>query len=250
MWLPPGYVDSSRLFPVVYGHDGQNLFDPSTAFVGIDWQIHDAVERMAGEDERFAAIVVAVWNTADRVPEYMPAKPLSEAKPKVRTHFQERYGKQPISDQYLRFLVEELKPEIDKTFRTDPQPSATTLLGSSMGGLISLYGMCEYPEVFGNAVCMSSSWTIIGKPITAYLRKNIPAVPGHRVYFDHGNEAQIGAYEKIQHEVDLLFHRKGYRRDVDFMTQRFPGDTHSEEAWRDRVSIPLRFILSSERGHL
>ncbi len=204
---------------------------------------------MADQDDRFAAIVVGIWNTDDRVPEYMPAKPMIQARQRVRSHFEERYGKQPMSDRYLRFLVEELKPEIDKAFRTDQQQAATTLLGSSMGGLISLYGMCEYPEVFGNAICMSTSWTIIGKPITSYLRTNIPDASVHRVYFDHGNEAQIGAYEKIQHEVDLLFHRKGYRRDVNFMTQRFPEDPHSEEAWRDRVSIPLRFVLSSSRGH-
>ncbi|MBT8400445.1 MAG: esterase family protein, partial [Rhodothermia bacterium] len=114
-----------------------------------------------------------------------------------------------------------------------------------MGGLISLYGFCEYPSTFGKAVCMSTSWTVAGKPILDYIKRAVPPPSGRRIYFDYGSEAQIGAYEKLQHEADRVFYRKGYRRDIHFMVQRFPGDPHSEEAWRGRVEVPLRFVLDT-----
>ena len=246
VWLPPGYDEGGRTYPVIYAQDGQNLFDPATAYVGIPWGLQDAISRLAQEDSDLAAIVVGIWNTPDRIPEYMPQKPLGGSRYRhIRERFAERYGQAPISDDYLRFMSAELKPEIDGTFRTRPSPASSVLLGSSMGALISLYGFCEYPDSFGKAVCMSTSWTIAGKSVLSYLRDHIPSPRTRKAYFDYGSEAQIGAYEKLQHETDRLFHRHGYRRDVTYMVQRFPGDAHSEEAWRDRVEVPLRFILGN-----
>lgn len=244
VWLPPGYYDSDRRYPVIYAQDGQNLFDPSTAYIGVDWGIQEAAARLLEEDSEMGAIVVGIWNTPDRIPEYMPQKLFTDGSYRLE-RFVTRYGGEPISDDYLRFMSEELKPKVDSSFRTNPDPPSTVLLGSSMGGLISLYGFCEYPSVFGKAVCMSTSWTVAGKPVVEYLKDAVPAPRGRRIYFDYGSEAQIGAYEKLQHEVDRVFYKKGYRRDVHFMVQRFPGDPHSEEAWRGRVEVPLRFVLDT-----
>ncbi len=120
-----------------------------------------------------------------------------------------------------------------------------------MGGLVSLYAICEYPHVFGSAICMSTSWTVGGKPTLGYLRSAIPDPKNHTIYFDHGNEAQIGAYEKLQHAVDLMFMASGYRRDLNYMSLRFDGADHSETAWRGRVEVPLRFTLGADpRGIL
>jgi predicted alpha/beta superfamily hydrolase len=249
VWLPPGYRESAgRRYPVIYAHDGQNLFDEATAFVGVDWGIDEAIIRLMSEDVRYGAIVVGIWNTSARIQEFMPQKPLQlPNNDRIRRRFSERYGGEPISDAYLKFIVDELKPVVDRDFQTEPGPDSTLVLGSSMGGLVSLYGICEYPDVFGTAVCMSTSWTVGGKPTLAFLRSGIPAPGKHVIYFDHGNEAQIGAYEKLQHAVDVLFATSGYRRDVDFMSLRFDGADHSEVAWRDRVEVPLRFALRPGR---
>lgn len=249
VWLPPGYEENGgRRYPVIYAHDGQNLFDEGTAFAGVDWGVDEAVTRLTAEDSRFAAIVVGIWNSPQRLPEYMPEKPLMlPHNERVCERFVDRYGGKPISDSYLRFIVEELKPAIDREFRTRRQAESTAILGSSMGGLVSLYGICEYPDVFGAAICMSTSWTVGGKPALGYLRLSIPEPRNHLIYFDHGNEAQIGAYEKFQHAVDLLFSSSGYRRDHNYMSLRFDGADHSEASWRSRVEVPLRFVLNA--GH-
>jgi predicted alpha/beta superfamily hydrolase len=245
VWLPPDYEASDRSYPVIYAHDGQNLFDESTAYAGVDWGLDEAVTKLVAEDPRFAAIIVGIWNSPERIPEYMPQKPLLlPHNEKVRDRFAERYGGAPISDDYLRFVVEDLKPAIDREFRTVRDRRSTIVLGSSMGGLVSLYAICEYPDMFGVAICMSTSWTVGGKPTLGYLRSSIPDPRNHMIYFDHGNEAQIGAYEKLQHAVDVMFSASGYRRDRNFMSLRFDGADHSEAAWRSRVEVPLRFALN------
>lgn len=248
VWLPPGYDGSpDRRYPVIYAHDGQNLFDASTAFAGVDWGLDDAIAGLTVESPDYAAIVVGIWNTPRRIAEYMPQKPLLlPHNQKVLKRFSERYGGAPVSDSYLRFLVEDLKPTIDRKYRTKAVRESTILLGSSMGGLVSLYGICEYPDVFGAAICMSTSWTVGGKPTLGYLRAKIPDPSSHLMYFDHGNEAQIGAYEKLQHAVDVLLAASGYRRDANFMSLRFDGADHSELAWRSRVEVPLRFVLRAD----
>ncbi len=248
VWLPPGYQIGNRRYPVIYVHDGQNVFDETTAYAGVAWDLHHAVSRLTEEDPKFAAIVVAIWNTDARIPEFMPQKPLLlPHNQRILRRFEERYGDEPVSDEYLRFITRELKPRVDREYRTNPSRAATALLGSSMGGLVSLYGICEYPDVFGAAICMSTSWTVGGKPTLGYLRDHIPDPDNHLLYFDHGNEAQIGAYEKLQHAVDVLFASAGYQRDINFMSLRFDGADHSEGSWKNRVEVPLRFALGSAR---
>jgi predicted alpha/beta superfamily hydrolase len=179
----------------------------------------------------------------------MPQRALAGARYEARrARFASRYGREPVSDAYLRFIVEELKPEIDRSYRTMSDAGATVMLGSSMGGLVSIYGLCEYPEVFGGAACLSTSWTVGGRAVLEYLEERVPEPGRHRVYFDHGDEAQIARYEQIQRQADLVFARRGYLRDVDWMSIHFPGEDHSETAWRGRVDLPLRFLLARPTG--
>lgn len=246
MRLPEGYDERPHdRWPVMYVHDGQNLFDGSTSFSGIDWGIHRTLARLSAEEGLPDAIVVGVWNTPERIPEYMPERPMREfASEDVRRRFEETYGGFPKSDAYLGMIVHELKPFIDGRYRTRGGREDTWIMGSSMGGLVSLYALCEYPEVFAGAACLSTSWTIAGKLILAYLQKRLPRAGMHRLYFDYGAEAQVARYESLQKTVDRMVVRSGYRRGVDWITGRFPGAPHSESAWRDRVDVPLRFLLS------
>ncbi|QXD15332.1 alpha/beta hydrolase [Rhodocaloribacter litoris] len=244
VWLPPGYETDRRRYPVLYLHDGQNLFDPGLSFSGVDWGVHEQVEHMIRDGELEGLLLVGIWNTPKRIREYMPEKPLRVPRfAHVRRRFVETYGGEPCSDAYLRFIVRELKPFIDETYRTRPGQRDTFVMGSSMGGLVSLYALCEYPDVFHGAACLSTSWPIGGRVMLPYLEDHLPDPRNHRVYFDYGVEAHIGSYEHLQRQVDAILRKGGYERDVNWLTERFPGAPHSEAAWRERVDVPLRFLL-------
>ena len=151
---------------MLYMHDGQNLFDAKLSFSGVAWGIDKAAATLADENRIRAPIVVGIWNTGRRAQEYMPQKPLEAAPSSLADRFATNFNGTPVSDAYLRFIVTELKPFVDATYRTLPAQADTNVMGSSMGGLISLYALCEYPDVFGGAACLSSSWTVAGRTLT------------------------------------------------------------------------------------
>lgn len=243
LWLPPGYDEGDHRYPVLYMHDGQNLFDPALSFSGLAWGIDDVAAKLIDQHQIRASVVVGIWNTKQRVQEYMPQQPLEAAPSHVADRFAETFGGAPISDAYLRFIVLELKPFVDAAYRTQPEPAHTFIMGSSMGGLIALYALCEYPHCFGGAGCLSTSWTVAGPIMPPYLRRALPEPATHTLYFDYGSEAQLAAYESYQKQVDRIVLAAGYRRERNWTTRRYPGAAHSEQAWHDRLDEPLRFLL-------
>lgn len=233
VWLPPGYTDHPRRrYQVLYMHDGQNLFDPALSYTGIDWDVDGAMTRLIATGQVREAIVVAITNTPLRGAEYMPAKAVPT----------DRRG-QLLSDPYLRFLVEELKPAIDATYRTKPDRADTFVMGASMGGLISAYAMSEYPDVFGGAGCVSTHWPAEDGVVIDYLAAHLPQRRTHRFYFDHGTATLDASYAPYQQRMDDVLTRAGWRRGRDFDSREFPGAGHNERAWRDRVDVPLQFLL-------
>jgi enterochelin esterase-like enzyme len=166
-------------------------------------------------------------------------------------HRQFMNGK-PNSDDYLRFLVKELKPFIDTNFPTLRKREATFIIGSSMGGLISLYALCEYPRVFGGAACLSTHVTGIftnqnnpfPKVLIKYLDQNPQKPRYQRLYFDHGTTTLDSLYEPHQIRVDSVFRSKGFS-EVNFQSFTFPGEPHTETAWKKRLEIPVLFLLKS-----
>ena len=245
VWLPPGYdAAPERAYPVFYMHDGQNLFEPSWAFAGVDWGIDEAMVRLIEQGATAGAIVVGVWKVEQRRREYMPQKPLAIASVREAARL---YAGEPDfeawSDRYLRFLVEELKPHIDATYRTTPEQASTFVMGSSMGGLISLYALCEYPAVFGGAACVSTHWPIGKEALVDWFGAALPTPGAHRIYFDFGTATLDALYEPYQRRMDRAMQAAGYRRDVDWTTRKFEGAEHSEASWRERVDVPLRFLL-------
>jgi predicted alpha/beta superfamily hydrolase len=245
VWCPPGYAASGDArYPVLYMHDGQNLFDPALSYIGVDWGMDEAMVRLMGEGVP-GAIIVGIWNTDKRLCEYMPQKPLASPKAeKLLPSFVRQYGGLPMSDAYLRFIVDELKPFVDRAYRTLPWREHTFIMGSSMGGLVSLYALCEYPNVFGGAGCLSTHWPIGKNLLTAYVKASLPAPGLHRIYFDYGTETTDATYEPYQRRVDGVMRAAGYREGVDWITRKYPGAEHSERAWRERVHIPLQFLLA------
>lgn len=245
VWLPPGYAQADgRSYAVVYAHDGQNLFQPGNAFGGVDWGLDETLSRLIRQGEVRPAIVVGVWNTGERWREYMPQKPLEDPESSgERARFVEEHGGPPLSGTYLRFLVEELKPWVDATYRTLPDRGSTCLMGSSMGALISLYALCEFPHIFGAAACLSTHWPASEGVMIDYLRYALPPPGAHRLYFDHGTRTLDAGYRVWQCQADQIVSEAGYKEGVDWQTRRFEGAEHSERAWRERLHIPLRFLL-------
>jgi len=246
VWLPPGYSANPRKrYPVVYMHDGQNLFDPSLSYyTRTDWGVDETMTKLAAEGRVREAIVVGVWNTPLRLQEYMPRKAVAgEALPIGVDGMGELGASSIVSDAYLAFLVEELKPFIDATYRTRRGRDDTFVMGSSMGGLISLYAIAQYPQVFGGAGALSTHWPIGNGVVIDWLASHLPDPRTHRLYFDHGTATLDARYAPYQQRMDAIVRNHGYAEGRNFMSRVFEGAGHSESAWRQRVDVPLEFLL-------
>jgi predicted alpha/beta superfamily hydrolase len=244
VWLPPDYDESDRRHAVLYMHDGQNLFDDSVSYGSNSWGIGQAMTRLLEEGRVRSTIVAGIWNSGIRWREYMPQKPYeSSAFNRHRKDFYKTGGGPSISDLYLKFLVEELKPFIDGRYNTLPDQADTFVMGSSMGGLISLYAISEYPYIFGGAGCISSHWPIGGMELVDEMAKSLPDPSSHRLYFDFGTETLDRLYEPFQRRMDGHLRQRGYIEGQNWVTHKFEGAEHSERSWRERVEIPLLFLL-------
>jgi enterochelin esterase-like enzyme len=263
VWLPPGYRAHGPKYAVLYMHDGQNLFDKATAGYGMEWEIDEHLSTMIRERKVRPTIVVGIWNTPKRLQEYVPSKAFKGLPAGYRDKVKALYGGDPLSDGYLKFIVRELRPAIDRRFNVKTDRANTVIMGSSMGSLISLYAIDEYPHIFGGAGMMSTHWPLFmtpdGKSVgdeeyevvsSTFERYLAPALPDprtHRLYFDHGSETLDAVYARYQHRVDRVVARRGYKQGVNWLTRSFPGQKHNEISWASRVDIPLRFLLPPQR---
>jgi enterochelin esterase-like enzyme len=196
-------------------------------------------------------IVVGIANAENsRWSEYFPEKFLPWVAQPFRGEFLAKWMERiPRSDAYLRFLVEELKPAIDQRFATLPDREHTFVMGSSMGGLISIYAMNEYPQVFGGAAGLSTHWVGIFEPNSAlplaafnYLSEHLADPRAHRLYMDMGTTELDALYAPYQHFVDELVRDRGYTA-ANSVSRVFVGEGHNEGAWAKRLEIPLLFLL-------
>jgi predicted alpha/beta superfamily hydrolase len=244
IWLPPGYDDGHDThYPVLYMADGQNLFDPRIAFTGVDWGVDEAVVRLTTRGAIPPIIVVGVWNSAERGPEYSPWHHAPD---------------------YARFLVEELLPRINAAFRTLTGPKHTAVMGSSMGGLLSFYLVTHHPEVFGACGCLSTHFplseavaskvfptmaTSATADTTPYILRDIAAgqrvPPGTRYWFDYGSLGLDSAYGPTHEAVRSWLLGQGLVEGRDFVVRRYPGANHNEASWRARLEDPLTFLFGA-----
>ena len=246
VWLPPGYDPKSpEKYPVLYMHDGQNVFDPKTSFIGVDWGVDEAMTKLIADGKIKPAIVVAVWNAGmKRMIEYMPQKAFEKIKyQNVLTELLGRMKEKPESDNYLKFLVSELKPFIDSTYKTLSNTENTFIMGSSMGGLISAYAVCEYPAVFSGAGCISTHWPAGDGIMIDYMKENLPDPASHKLYFDFGTQTLDALYEPYQKRMDEVMSNANWTENKNWITRKFEGEEHSERAWKKRIDIPLLFLL-------
>jgi predicted alpha/beta superfamily hydrolase len=226
VYLPSSYA-SGIGYPVVYLQDGQNLSDPAAAFAGT-WDLDATAERLAWRG--LDAIYVGIHNTRSRLAEYSPFP-------------DPRHGGGG-ADAYLAFVVETLKPRIDRMFNTRRDRDATTIAGSSMGGLVSLYACFRYPSVFGRTFAMSPSIWFGQGMILDFIRKAI--TPPGRLYLDVGTSEGTGTLRDVRRLGRLLV-RKGFRRRAAVASAlRYvedAGGRHNEAAWASRLEGALAFLL-------
>lgn len=255
VWLPSGY-DKGVKYSVVYMHDGQMLFDSLSNWNGTEWKADETTASLIAEERIKPCILVGIANRSEyRYAEYMPQKPLGGLNQRRRRDLiKTQMAGEPLGDKYLSLIVKDLKPYIDSHYSTLPDRDNTFIMGSSMGGLISLYAICEYPDIFGGAACLSTHWPMAGvdtlyrtsrllaRSFRAYLRLNLPDHVTHRIYFDHGTDGLDSYYSKHQVRVDEIMKEKGYTP-VSWETRVFPGETHSERSWSKRLDIPILFLL-------
>ena len=251
VWTPPGYDRAGHALPVIYMHDGQNLLaqDPRPVGPFGRWNVDRVLAALIVRRIVPPTIVVAIDNGPNRAGEYLPKGAFDIAAARgvqVATSAGRPVSSgDVVSDGYLRMIVEVVKPRIDQAYRTDPRPGATCLMGSSMGGLISLYGLCRHPEVFGQAACLSTHWIIGDGAMIDYMRNNLPDPATHRLYFDRGTEDLDARYAPFQPLADQAARKAGYRDGLSLETSVFPGATHNEVSWSKRLDVPFRFLLAS-----
>lgn len=250
VWLPEGYTPKKK-YAVLYMHDGQMLFDSTSTWNKQEWGVDETLGDLIKKKKVAGCIVVGVpSNGAYRHAEYFPEKALHYLPAGTRENFVKSALKgKPLADRYLQFLVSEVKPFIDSSFSTYTDAAHTYIAGSSMGGLISMYAFCEYPTVFANAACLSTHWVgVFGQNDTypdalrTYMAEHLPTTGKNKIYFDYGTATLDSLYEPHQLKIDALMQSKGYGP-KQWITRKFQGDDHSEQAWRRRFSIPLLFLM-------
>jgi predicted alpha/beta superfamily hydrolase len=229
VYLPASHDAGERRYPVLYMHDGQNLFDPQTSYAG-EWGVDDTLAALSGEG--LEAIVVGIPNMGDqRLTEYSP--------------FPDAHLGGGDGDAYLSFITDTIKPLIDADFRTLPDREQTGIIGSSMGGLISLYAFFDRPDVFGFAGVMSPSLWFGQGAIFRYLEA-APFTPG-RLDLDIGTREGPNMVRNVQLLRDTLL-AKGYTLDHSLRYVEDEGAEHNEAAWRARLREALRFLLPDPNG--
>jgi predicted alpha/beta superfamily hydrolase len=234
VYLPPGYAaDSARRYPVVYLHDGNNVFNEATSFLGVEWGVDEVAEQgiRAGRLPDFIAVAVA--NTPDRTREYTWTP-------------DPKHGGGTATD-YARFLIEELKPFIDRTYRTDPRPEATAVVGSSLGGIVSLWLGLEHPEVFRRIGCVSPAAGWADRDLERLVRAGRGT--GLRIWLDIGtaeatprNGEPDWWLQDARSLRDALVLR-GYVEGRDLHYEEVQGAKHNEVAWAARIGRILAYLL-------
>lgn len=255
IWLPKNYSKDKK-YSVLYMHDGQNLFDGNTTWNKQEWMVDENATKLIDANIVNEFIVIAIHNIPsirwqDLFPEkafnYMPEDTLKAMLNKAKKN---NFNIDLKGDEYLKFIVEEVKPYIDQTYATKIDKANTFVSGSSMGGLMSMYAICEYPEIFGGAACISTHWPGIqpeensptAKAIFDYMKANIPSAKDHKLYFDFGTKTLDQYYPQYEDTVNKIFVDAGYS-DSNFKNLKFEGTDHSEKSWQKRFDIPLKFLL-------
>jgi len=239
VYLPRGYRRlSPRRYPVLYLQDGQNVFDAATSFAGVEWGVDESAERLIQQNLIEPLIVVAVANTGEqRIHEYAPTRGVIDAKARRKKR------SKGLARKYAHFLMDELKPYIDRKYQTKPDAEFTGLGGSSLGGLVTLAIGILYPHVFSRLMVMSASIWWDDFAIYRFI-DSIQQKPALKIWLDTGT-AEPG-WQQARELLNRLV-EKGWKLQKDLLYMESEGADHSEGAWAARVEPALRFLFPPER---
>ncbi|HLO02694.1 MAG TPA: alpha/beta hydrolase-fold protein [Symbiobacteriaceae bacterium] len=231
LYLPPGYAESKERYPVLYMHDGQNLFDQATAYAG-EWGVDETLEELIAAKKVPPMIVVGIDNGGQaRMDEYVP--------------FKTKYGQGGEADAYVAWLIKELKPQIDGAFRTKSGPESTWIGGSSLGGYISLWAGLHHPEVFGGILAFSTPFDLgDGAAVIREAIAQRPAKP-QRYYLDIGQleeEPAPGIVALNQDVTDRIGQSGVAAADRTLVVD--PAGVHNEGAWRRRFPKAIEWLTA------
>ena len=255
IWLPNHY-SKDKNYAVLYMHDGQMLFDSTTTWNKQEWKVDEWASKLMEEHKTKDFIVVGIHNISEiRWLDLFPEKAFDLMDELAKAKVLDDAAKNDYTiifsgDNYLKFLVTELKPYIDQTFSTFSDKANTFVAGSSMGGLMSMYAIFEYPEVFGGAACISTHWPgwmpMPNNPypvaIFKYMKGHVPDSKTHKIYFDYGTKTLDEAYPQYAEKVDSIFIENGYTSE-NYKNLKFDGADHSENSWNKRLDVPFTFLM-------
>jgi predicted alpha/beta superfamily hydrolase len=234
VYTPPGYAHQSwRHFPVLYLHDGQNLFDGATSFIrGQDWHVGQTADHCIKAGTVAPLIIVGMYNTKARIREYTPTQV-----PKLGG------GR---ADRYAEFLIEEVKPFVDREYRTLSGSQHTGIGGSSLGGLVSLYLGLQHSRIFGKIAALSPSvwWN---QQVIHRFARSATVEPRPRIWLDVGTREGARIVQDVEKFRDVLF-EKGWKLGKDLHYERVEGAEHNEAAWAQRVGPFLRFLYPAREA--
>lgn len=259
IWLPPGYDrDTATRYPVLYMHDGHNLFDVANSNFNKIWAADKAMLAASADGWVRPHIIVGVWAPGpDRYRQYLPRPAYDAAPPALRAQMDAIANGPVVSDAYLAWLAGPLKQWVDASFRTLPGRDDTAIAGSSMGGLMSCYAFIERPDIYGRAACVSSHWPAAdptapdrdNAALAAYWRgwfaANLGKADGRRVWLDHGTATLDAFYAPYQQEVDAGIAEAGWARGTEWESQVYQGAEHEENAWAARLPEIFRWLLKN-----
>jgi len=230
VYLPPGYDDQpERKFPILYLHDGQNLFDGATSFIpGMDWHVGQTADQRILEGRVEPLIIVGIYNAGkQRLGEYTPTRV-----PRLGGGSASRYAK---------FLLEEVRPFLQGQYRVLAGAESTGIGGSSLGGLVSLYLGLRKPRIFGKIAALSPSvwWN---ERVILRFAAAAPVRPLPRIWLDIGTREGPRIVDDVERFRDVLT-GKGWQLERDLHYERVEGAEHNEAAWAERVGPFLQFLF-------
>jgi enterochelin esterase-like enzyme len=256
VWLPPGLADSRRKAPLLVMHDGQNLFEARHGMGGQTWEMAEAAVR-----QPVPPVIIGLWNTPARRREYLPTDMERHLPQDIRDRLAGANGGPPLSDGYLAFLASELVPWARATLPVSHRREDTLVMGSSMGGLISLAAVCRYPQLFGGAGCLSTHWPLLTDSaayqhgdletprvlaaLDRFAATSLPRPGRHRLFFDRGSLNLDSFYPPYSTHMDRVFAGLGWREETGLKSLVIEGGDHNEASWRGRVDAALGWLMAA-----
>jgi predicted alpha/beta superfamily hydrolase len=237
VYLPPGYdAEANRQYPVLYLHDGQNLFDGATSFIpGMDWHVGQTADQCIQEGRVEPLIIVGIYNAGkQRLGEYTPTRA-----PKLGGGRANRYAK---------FLLDEVRPFVKGNYRVSEGVENTGIGGSSLGGLVSLYLGLREPRIFGKIAALSPSVWWNERAILRFAA-TVAVEPLPRIWLDIGMREGPRIVDDVERFRDVLL-KKGWQAEHDLHYERIEGAEHNEAAWAQRVGPFLQFLFPASESRI